>query len=126
MRSLIISTVVLALTIFSARADISLPKQDTLYDKLGRGFSNIAHSPGELADSYYTTLQQDGPTVAASKGVVQGTGRMLSDIGLGVLDIITGPLPIGPGTSYRSLKSPPHGSMVVVEYPPADLINNWY
>ncbi len=126
MRSIILSAVVLASMILSARADISLPKKDTFYDKFGRGFSNVAQAPTEIMDSFYMSLQEEGPTYACSKGFVQGIGRAVSDIALGTFDLVTAPLPIGPDWSYRTWKQPPHGMMVVNEYPPADLVTDWY
>ena len=107
----------------SLRADISMPKKETLYDKVGRGLANIALAPTEILDSMFVTNELEGPTVAWSKGLVQGTGRAVSDIGLGVVDVVTGPVPVGPGFSYRTLKQPPAGSMIVDPYPPGDLVN---
>ncbi|SDT97598.1 putative exosortase-associated protein, TIGR04073 family [Verrucomicrobium sp. GAS474] len=105
------------------RADISMPKKETLYDKVGRGFANIALAPTEILDSMFTLNELEGPTVAWTKGLVQGTGRTVSDIGLGVVDLATGPLPVGPGASYRTLKQHPADSMIVNPYPPGDLVN---
>jgi putative exosortase-associated protein (TIGR04073 family) len=107
-------------------ADISLPKKQTFYDKLGRGVANVILAPAEIYDSFYTTLQEEGPTLAVTKGLVQGTGRMWSDISLGFYDVVTSPFPTGPDFSYRTWKQPAHGSMTVNEYPPADFLNNWY
>lgn len=121
----IVLTVALLATISLARADISLPKKDNFYDKAGRGFANIVYAPAEFFDSTYSLLQTDGPTVAFSKGIVQGAGRTLSDIALGMFDVATAPLPIGPGFTYETYKSAPWDSMVVNEYPPADL-KHWY
>jgi hypothetical protein len=68
-------------------------------------------------------LDTEGNTVAFFKGfVVQGTSRMIMDMGHGVFEILTSPFPT---PDYRSLKDPPYDSMVVNDYPPADL-HNWY
>jgi putative exosortase-associated protein (TIGR04073 family) len=106
-----------------ARADISMPVQDNFYDKMGRGLANIALAPTEIIDSMYSLNELEGPTVAWSKGLVQGTSRAVMDIGLGVGDVVTSPFPIGPGASYQTWKQPAYDSMVVRDYPPADLQN---
>jgi hypothetical protein len=48
---------------------------------------------------------------------------MVMDIGDGVAETITSPLPIGPGGTYETFKKAPYDSMVVNDYPPADLKN---
>jgi len=106
-----------------ARADISMPKQDTFYDKLGRGLANIVLAPTEIFDSIYTLNELEGPTVAWSKGLVQGTSRAVQDIGIGTFETITSPVPTGPGMTYETNKQRPYDSMVVNEYPPGDLKN---
>jgi putative exosortase-associated protein (TIGR04073 family) len=107
----------------SARADISMPIKDSFYDKLGRGLADVITSPSELLDSQYGMIDTEGDTVAFFKGfVVQGTSRMVMDMGHGIFEIVTSPFPT---PDYRSLKDPPYDSMVVNDYPPADL-NNWY
>jgi putative exosortase-associated protein (TIGR04073 family) len=108
----------------SARADISMPIQDSFYDKLGRGLANIVTSPSELLDSQYGMIDTEGNTVAFFKGfVVQGTSRMVMDIAHGVFEIATAPFPT---PDYQSLKLAPYDQpMVINDYPPGDL-NNWY
>ena len=109
-----------------AHADISMPVRDSFYDKLGRGLADIAFSPTELLDSQYGMLDTEGDTVAFCKGfVVQGTSRMIMDIGHGVFEVVTSPFPTQNFHSYRSQKMPPYDSMVVNAYPPSDL-KNWY
>jgi putative exosortase-associated protein (TIGR04073 family) len=106
-----------------AHADISMPVKDSFYDKLGRGIANVAFSSSELLDSQYGMIDTEGNTVAFCKGfLVQGTSRMVMDIGHGIFEIVTSPFPT---PSYRSLKDPPYDSMVVNDYPPSDL-KNWY
>jgi len=109
-----------------AHADISMPVRDSFYDKLGRGIADVAFSSSELLDSSYGMLDTEGNTVAFCKGfLVQGTSRMIMDIGQGVFEIVTSPFPTQEYCSYRSQKLPPYDSMVVNCYPPADL-KNWY
>jgi putative exosortase-associated protein (TIGR04073 family) len=118
----------LALTVLCLlplRADISMPVKDTGYDRFARGIANIAFAPAEILDSNFTILQTEGGTVAFAKGITQGTGRMFSDIGVGLYETLTAPFPVGPHGSYQTDKSPAHGTMTVNEYPPADL-TNWY
>jgi putative exosortase-associated protein (TIGR04073 family) len=110
----------------TTHADISMPVRDSFYDKLGRGFANIVFSPSELLDSQYGMIDTEGNTVAFCKGfLVQGTSRMVMDIGQGVFEVITSPFPTQNFHSYRSQKLPPYDSMVVNGYPPADL-KYWY
>jgi putative exosortase-associated protein (TIGR04073 family) len=121
-RFLAFALVAVAFTL-SARADISMPVKDSFYDKLGRGLADVVASPSELLDSQYGMIDTEGDTVAFFKGfVVQGTSRMVMDMGHGIFEIINSPFPT---PDYRSLKDPPYDSMVVNDYPPADL-NNWY
>jgi hypothetical protein len=71
-------------------------------------------------------LDTEGNTVAFTKGfIVQGISRMVMDMGQGVFEIVTSPVPTQTFGSYRSNKLPPYDSMVVNDYPPADL-KNWY
>jgi len=110
----------------TTHADISMPVRDSFYDKLGRGIADVAFSPSELLDSQYGMLDTEGNTVAFCKGfLVQGTSRMIMDMGHGVFEIVTSPFPTQTFCSYRSHKLPPYDSMVVNDYPPADL-KNWY
>jgi putative exosortase-associated protein (TIGR04073 family) len=109
-----------------AHADISMPVRDSFYDKLGRGIADVAFSSSELLDSQYGMIDTEGNTVAFCKGfLVQGTSRMVMDIGQGIFEIITSPFPTQEYGSYRSQKCPPYDSMVVNGYPPADL-KCWY
>jgi putative exosortase-associated protein (TIGR04073 family) len=126
MKRILALALLLAATSFSVRADISMPVRDTFYDKLGRGLADVVTSPSELLDSQYGMIDTEGDTVAFCKGfVVQGTSRMVMDIGQGLFEIVTSPFPTQNFHSYRSQKLPPYDSMVVNEYPPADL-KNWY
>jgi putative exosortase-associated protein (TIGR04073 family) len=109
-----------------AHADISMPIRDSFYDKLGRGIADVAFSPSELLDSQYGMIETEGNTTAFCKGLlVQGTSRMVMDIGQGIFEIATSPFPTQNFHSYRSQKLPPYDSMVVNAYPPADL-KYWY
>ena len=102
-----------------------MPVRDTFYDKLGRGLADLVLSPSELLDSQYSMIDTEGNTVAFTKGfLVQGVSRMVMDMGHGVFEIATSPFPTN-GGSYESSKLPPYDSMVVNDYPPADL-KNWY
>jgi putative exosortase-associated protein (TIGR04073 family) len=109
-----------------AHADISMPVRDSFYDKLGRGLSNVIASPSEMLDSQYGMIDTEGNNVAFFKGfLVQGTSRMVMDIGHGLFEIVTSPFPTQNYYSYRSMKMAPYDSMVVNDYPPGDL-KNWY
>ncbi len=100
-----------------------MPVKDSFYDKLGRGLSDIVVSPSEMLDSQYGMIDTEGANVAFFKGfLVQGVSRMIMDMGHGVFEIATSPFPT---PDYESLKAAPYDSMVVNDYPPADL-KNWY
>ncbi len=121
-----IFTFVLLMGVFSlAQADISMPKTDNFYDKAGRAFANILAAPAHILDSHYSYIELEGITVAGSKGIVQGFGRMFSDMAHGIFELVTAPFAIGPNATYGSYKMAPWNSMVVQDYPPADL-KNWY
>ena len=125
MKQILLLALVLTTSLISARADISMPIRDSFYDKLGRGMSDLVLSPTELLDSQYSMIDTEGNTVAFTKGfLVQGVSRMVMDMGHGIFEIFTSPFPTN-GGSYRSSKLPPYDSMVVNDYPPADL-KNWY
>ncbi|MEJ0000163.1 MAG: hypothetical protein WDO13_13940 [Verrucomicrobiota bacterium] len=125
-RILALALLFMAATTLSSRADISMPVRDSFYDKLGRGIADLCFSSSELWDSQYGMIDTEGNTVAFCKGfLVQGTSRMAMDMGMGVFEIVTSPFPTADFCSYRSQKLPPYDSMVVNDYPPADL-KNWY
>jgi putative exosortase-associated protein (TIGR04073 family) len=125
MKRILVLALLLAAPQIMARADISMPIRDSFYDKLGRGLADLVVSPSELLDSQYSMIDTDGNTVAFSKGfMVQGVSRMIMDMGQGVFEIVTSPFPTNNG-SYMSQKLPPYDSMVINDYPPADL-KNWY
>ena len=101
-------------------ADLQMPQKENFYDRLGHGIANIILSPAHLLDSPYELMMDEGPTVGATKGLVQGTSRMVMDIFVGVAEVVTSPLPV------ESLKQPAYDSKVIEKYPPADLYDNWY
>ena len=124
-RILALALLLAATSILTARADISMPVRDSFYDKLGRGLSDVAFAPSELFDSQYGMIDTEGNTVAFTKGfLVQGISRAVMDMAQGIFEITTAPFPTNDG-SYMSQKLPPYDSMVVNDYPPADL-KNWY
>ncbi|MEM6820578.1 MAG: exosortase system-associated protein, TIGR04073 family [Verrucomicrobiota bacterium] len=104
----------------TVHADLQMPKKENFYDRLGHGIANIVLAPSHLLDSPYELMQVEGPTVGATKGVVQGTSRMVMDFFVGIAEVVTSPFPV------ESLKQPAYDSHVVEAYPPADLYDNWY
>jgi putative exosortase-associated protein (TIGR04073 family) len=101
-------------------ADIQMPPRRTFYDKFGSGLANVIMSPAEIFDSTYGLTMSDGPTVGWTKGLVQGGGRMLMDVMVGTFEILTSPIPT------TSIKQAAYDTGRVQEYPPADLMTNWY
>ena len=125
MKRILVLALLLAAPHILARADISMPIKDSFYDKMGRGLADVFLSPSELLDSQYSMIDTEGNTVAFTKGfLVQGISRMVMDMGQGIFEITTSPFPTN-GGSYRSQKLAPYDSMVINDYPPADL-KNWY
>lgn len=126
MKRILALAILLVAPQIAAHADISMPVRDSFYDKLGRGLANVVLSPSEMLDSQYGMIDTEGTTVAFTKGfLVQGTSRMVMDIGHGLFEIVTSPFPTQNYYSYRTMKLKPYDSMVVNDYPPADL-KNWY
>ncbi len=126
MKRILALAVLLVAPQIMAHADISMPVRDSFYDKLGRGIADVVCSPAELLDSQYGMIETEGNTTAFCKGfLVQGTSRMVMDIGHGMFEIVSSPFPTQNFHSYRSQKMPPYDSMVVNAYPPSDL-KNWY
>lgn len=125
MKKMLLALVLAALT-WTAQADISLPKEDTLYDKLGRGFGNIIGAPNNILDSYFTTAESEGAMAGVGKGLTQGLSRTIMDIGNGVFELATAPLPVGPYFTYQSWKKSPWNSSVVNEYPPDQFVTPYY
>jgi putative exosortase-associated protein (TIGR04073 family) len=114
------SLLLVLVTLSMAQADLTMPKKPNFYDKLGHGIANIILAPAHILDSTYELTLTEGPTVGTTKGLVQGTSRMVMDMFIGVAEVFTSPFP---GKSY---KSPAYDSGLVEAYPPADLIENWY
>jgi putative exosortase-associated protein (TIGR04073 family) len=110
----------LVATFSVAHADLTMPKNPTFYDRMGQGLANVILAPVELFDSTYTLLQSDGSTVGNSKGFVQGTSRMIMDMGVGIAEIVTSPFGVD------GLKQAAYDTGDVSLYPPADLYDNWY
>ena len=122
MKRILALSLLVAMATLTVRADISMPVRDNFYDKLGRGIADLVFSPSELLDSQYAMIDTEGNTTAFCKGfLVQGTSRMVMDMGMGIFEIVTSPFPTQTGDSYRSQKLAPYNSMVVNDYPPADL-----
>lgn len=117
----LLSILALSATLMVAHADISMPKGDNFYDKLGRGLANVTSGPANLLESQFTVDQAEGGTAGFWKGmIVQGSSRAVMDLGMGLYEIVTSPFP-----PYQSLKLKAYDTGVVNEYPPADL-KNWY
>jgi len=101
-------------------ADLQMPQRENFYDRLGHGVANIFLAPAHLLDSPYELMRTEGPTVGATKGMVQGFSRTFMDVFVGIAEVITSPFPV------ESLKQPAYDSKAVEKYPPADLYDNWY
>ncbi|MES2307753.1 MAG: exosortase system-associated protein, TIGR04073 family [Verrucomicrobiota bacterium] len=105
-----------------AQADISLPVQKTIYDKIGRGVANVVAAPVEIVDSICEVTEAEGPIAGWTKGPTQGVARTFMDVGLGFFDLLTAPLPVGPYFTYQTWKQHPYNSTIVQDYPPSDFL----
>ncbi len=82
------------------------------FAKLGRGFTNIATSPAEIAVRMIEIGQDHDYLTAAFGGLFKGAAYMVGRIGSGVYDILTFPAPVPaqygplmkPETVFDSLK----------------------
>jgi putative exosortase-associated protein (TIGR04073 family) len=95
--------IVCAITI-TAFADIQDPPSNDYGPtrKLGRGIGNFLFASSELPVSVCKINKEEGNATAASYGVVRGLGRSTARHAVGLLEILTFPLPIW-HDSYRPL-----------------------
>lgn len=116
-----ISSILVAslLAVSFASADIHLPREQNFYDRLGGGIANVVFAINEIPDSWYQVNQAEGPVPAATKGLVQGTSRLFMDMGVGIWEVVTSPIPID------SAKAPSYDGNADNQYPPS-LLENWY
>lgn len=105
------------------QADLRMPCKLNFYDYLGRGLANIAWAPAEILDSTHEMTLVEGGTVGYTKGLVQGTSRMVMDVFVGVVEILLSP--VAPAVN-ADLKQPNYETLQRDVYPPADLLYNWY
>ena len=70
--------------------------------KLGRGIGNFLFASSELPVSVCRTNKEEGNAAAASYGVVRGLGRSTARHAIGLLEILTFPIPIW-HDSYRPI-----------------------
>lgn len=125
MKSLIASVLALFVGVSVASADITMPKQDNPITKLGRGVANLVTGPTHVIDCVLGNIETEGVTYAWTTGLAYGIWRSGADMAHGAFDVLTFPIPVGPGLTYQTWKQPPIDSMVVRENPPGDL-NAYY
>jgi len=70
--------------------------------KLGRGIGNFLFASSELPVSVCRTNKEEGNAAAASYGVVRGLGRSTARHAIGLLEILTFPIPTW-HDSYRPM-----------------------
>ena len=73
-------------------------------EKLGRGIANIAFSPLEILIQPYDVMHEKGNVAALTYGVIKGVVYTVSRIGVGVVDIVTFPIPL-PGCTEDPYES---------------------
>ena len=72
--------------------------------KFGRGICNVAFGVFEIPIQVYKTNETTGGLAAWTYGVLKGVGRFLEREGVGLLEIITFPMPL-PGASPQKYGS---------------------
>lgn len=102
-----------------AWADLRLPKNPTVFEKLGRGIANGTLAVSEVFDSVYVGIDEKGGTYGYTVGLAQGISRLFMDTGVGAIEVGTFFIPT------KSMKMPAHDTGQVEPMPPADL-ENWY
>ena len=105
----------------SAIADIQDPPGNDYGPtrKLGRGIGNFLFASTELPVTVGRINKEEGNNAAASYGVVKGLGRSTARHAVGLLEILTFPIPIW-HDSYRPIlpSDPPYIHGGYSEFPP--------
>ncbi len=70
--------------------------------KLGRGIANVAFGPLEILIRPYDVAQREGNIAALTYGVISGVGYTIAREVVGVIDIVTFPMPL-PGCTEDPL-----------------------
>ena len=88
----------------SAVADIQDPPSNDYGPtrKLGRGIGNFLYASSELPVSVCKINKEEGNAAAASYGIVRGLGRSTARHAVGLLEILTFPIPMW-HDSYRPI-----------------------
>ena len=87
--------------------------------KLGRGIGNFLFASSELPVSVCRTNKEEGNAAAASYGVVRGLGRSTARHAIGLLEILTFPIPLWRDSNRPILPSDvPHIHAGYSEFPP--------
>ncbi len=76
--------------------------------KFGRGINNMTElvRGGEMRRSLEQTALFRGPDVAYTTGFVHGLNRSLARTFVGVYEVVTFPIPNGPGKDYSPIITP--------------------
>ena len=92
---------------FSSYADIQDPPAADYGPtrKLGRGLSNMILGWSEIPVTIAKVNIDEGNYAAAGYGVVRGTGRAFTRIGIGFYEALLWPFPVYKGTYYPLLRS---------------------
>src|SRR5688572_23874261 len=77
---------------------------DTLFDKLGRGLTNLVTSPGEYVRQSAIKTEEKGLTQGFITAIFSGTYWTIVRALAGVYEIVTFPIPIPRG--YRAIMQP--------------------
>ena len=96
MKKLLFAGLVVFAFAVSALADIQDPPGNDYGPtrKLGRGIGNFLYASSELPVSVCNVNKEEGNSAAASYGIVRGLGRSTARHAVGLLEILTFPIPM--------------------------------
>ena len=83
-----------AITFVFATACIPAAEAGNPFKKLGRGVVNVAFGALEICKQPVIIAREEGELAGISWGVFQGIGYFLAREGVGVVDIVTFPMPL--------------------------------
>ena len=83
-------------------------------EKVSRGIANVAFSVFELPMQWANVTREDGGVAGITKGTLKGVCYVIARIGVGVVDIVTFPVPLpnrpddpdGYGSGYGPILTP--------------------
>ena len=90
---LILVSAVLAGAVSLAQAEEHDSYSRTVLQKVGNGFANLTTSALELPKNVINTTNQSNVVFGVFGGMLKGTVNMVGRMGVGLLDLVTAPIP---------------------------------